>query len=62
MRISIEAGQQASRICQFKMMYPIALVITGISKAASAVVTASNAFDADDYGVTQVTFYNAREW
>jgi len=43
---------------QFGNDVPIALVITGISKAASAVVTASNAFDADDYGVTQVTFYN----
>ena len=32
------------------------LIITGISKAASAVVTAVNYFTSADYGVTMVTF------
>lgn len=32
------------------------LTVTGISMAASAVVTADNVFTAADYGVTQVTF------
>lgn len=34
------------------------LTITGISKAAQAVITAANSFTAADYGVTVVTFHN----
>lgn len=36
------------------------LTITGISKAANAVVTANNSFTAADYGVTVVTFHNVQ--
>lgn len=39
-------------------LYPSTnLVITGISAAAQAVITAANSFTADDVGVTQVTFH-----
>ena len=34
------------------------LTITGISKAAQAVITAANSFTSNDYGVTTVTFSN----
>lgn len=34
------------------------LTITGISQAAQAVVTATNSFTSNDYGVTTVTFHN----
>jgi hypothetical protein len=34
------------------------LAITGISKAAQAVITAANSFTSNDYGVTTVTFSN----
>lgn len=34
------------------------LTITGISKAANAVITAANSFTTADYGVTKVTFHN----
>lgn len=34
------------------------LTITGISKAANAVITATNSFTTNDYGVTVVTFHN----
>lgn len=34
------------------------LTITGISKAAQAVITATHAFTSKDYGVTTVTFHN----
>src|ERR1700754_2108626 len=37
---------------------PQVLDITGISQALAAVITAVNTFEAADYGVTQVTFYN----
>jgi hypothetical protein len=37
---------------------PSNLVITGISQAANAVVTAANSFTAKDVGVTVVTFHN----
>ena len=41
------------------LLYPASnLVITGISKAINAVVTAANSFTAKDYGVTVVTFHN----
>lgn len=40
-------------------LYPSTnLTITGISKAANAVITAANSFTSDDYGVTTVTFHN----
>ena len=34
------------------------LTVTGISKAAQAVITAANSFTSADYGVTVVTFHN----
>ena len=37
---------------------PSQLTITGISNAAQAVVTATNTFTSNDYGVTTVTFHN----
>lgn len=40
-------------------LYPVSnLVVTGISQAAQAVVTATNSFTAKDDGVTVVTFHN----
>jgi len=40
-------------------LYPSSnLTITGISQAANAVVTATNSFTSNDYGVTTVTFHN----
>jgi hypothetical protein len=36
------------------------LTITGISKAANAVITAANSFTSDDYGVTAVTFHGVQ--
>jgi hypothetical protein len=40
-------------------LYPTTnLTITGISKAAQAVITATHAFTAKDWGVTTVTFHN----
>jgi len=34
------------------------LTVTGISQAAQAVITATNSFTSNDYGVTVVTFHN----
>lgn len=40
-------------------LFPVSnLTITGISKAANAVITAANSFTSADYGVTTVTFHN----
>lgn len=41
---------------QYGANLPVVLTITGISQAASAVVTADNQFTSDDYAVTEVTF------